>query len=357
MSSRVSRWIALAGATFLAVLLLAGMFALVAGAEPPAPAEAAEKGSPEVKAAAAAWSSGWITIIPGSYGVYYHNLGHPAEDYAVEMLFRDADGGLGIHRRFYGGADDSLGEYGAHWLNLTTNSIRVHRWSGDTTADEILIRVWVQTPAPEYDSGWITVEPAQTVTLTHGLGHAATDLAVSLWFSSSAGAGINHFGYGGLAYDATKNLYGGYWHNLTDNTVQVTRLAGASSTAWMRVAVTQSAAPAYDSLVALGGWQDVAAGAAFTFVHNLHSRPEQLLVRAECRSPDPELGIHQAFAGGEFDWRLPGWQGSNLQNISEYSVSVYRQPQDTLCPQMRVVIFQLGHSLYMPLVMRSHSGP
>jgi len=200
-------------------------------------------------------------------------------------------------------------------------------------------------------------EAGRTITFAHSLGQTSTDLTVGLWFSSTVGS-IHHFSYGGLVQSGPL-LLGAYWHNLTDNTVRVTRLADDKNVDQVRVVVTRGDPPAYDSLLDRGGWQSVAPGASVTCTHNLGVSPELLLVRSECLSPDPALGIHQAFAGGEYDERISGWQGSNVQNLTENSVTVYRHAQDTVCPQVRVVVYgpSVEFRLYLPLVVKQHSAP
>ena len=78
---------------------------------------------------------------------------------------------------------------------------------------------------------------------------------------------------------AQGSIWGLIWHNLTANDVRVTRLPDDLQAEQVRVFILRSEPPAYDSLVSLGGWQNVAMGSVFTFTHNLNWPPEMLIVR------------------------------------------------------------------------------
>jgi hypothetical protein len=298
------------------------------------------------------WGSGWATIATDTCRVFDHNLGTDPDRYAVELLFRDTDvGGIGINRRNYGGLEVNGSWQGAHWQELTANTVKVCRNSDDTVADRINIRVWITPTSPDYDSRWTSINPGQTITFTHNLGITATDLTVGLWFRSTV-LGIHHFGYGGLAVDGPQKMLGAHWHNLTDNTVQVTRHPDDTDIEEVRVIVVYGDPPDYDSLVAFGGWKSIAQGSAFTFTHNLHWDADMLLVRGECY--DPVIGgINQWFAGGSHDWFI-GWQGSNLQNLTRNTVEVFRQANDDVCPQVRVRIWKREFKVYLPLVLKGY---
>lgn len=130
-----------------------------------------------------------------------HNLGGNPEDYAVELLFEDSDsGGLGINRVAFGGLEVDGTWLGAHWQELTANTIKVHRWADDNMVDRILVQVWLPSTTPDYDSDWRPIAQGKTLTFNHNLNVAADDLTVGLWFRSAA-RGINQFAYGGLSVD------------------------------------------------------------------------------------------------------------------------------------------------------------
>jgi hypothetical protein len=355
MSHRTIRLLAVAAALLLACLLSVATLTVLADPRlPPAALPSSNPGPPPAGALAPpSWSSGWTTIAPNTAATFNHNLGLPPEKYIIDVLFRDIDGGLGIHRRFYGGADYGSDELGAHWFGLDANQIKVFRWRDDPIVDQVLVKVRVQPTLPDYDSGWVPIRFGQTITIAHGLGGPAVGLGVGLWFSGT-GTLIHQYAYGGY-YQDEGPARGAYWHNLASNTVQVTRLPDDNTVQEVRVVVSQGTTPAYDSLVDRGGWQSIAPGGLVTFTHNLGISPELLLVRAECLSPDPALGINQKYAGGDYDPAGPGWQGSSLQNMTENQLTVFRFPQDTVCPQVRVVIYtpSEGFSVYLPLLLKA----
>ncbi len=338
---------ALAAAIVVALLLLAGAYTVAAG---PAPATAAVP-PPDLPNAAMFWTSGWTPINQNQTLDFNHNLGVPPEQLGVELWFKDTDDGWGINRRNYGGLEANGNWHGAYWRNLTANTIQVYRMVNDTAADQVNVKVWV-VPPPDYDSGWTTINQGQTLTFHHNLGVTPTELTVSLWFSGT-NRGIHHFSYGGLTFDNTY-LRGASWSNLTNNTVQVIRRDGDADVEQVRVVVVHGDPPAYDSLVALGGWQNIAAGTAITFTHNLNWNPDMLLVRGECYHSGG-LGIHQEFAGG--DHFSGGFRGAHLQNLTANTIQFVRRLNDDHCPQARVVIYKRSLSLYLPLVLNNYTAP
>jgi hypothetical protein len=347
---RISVWIAVVAGLALAAGLLVVSSAAANPASPETPltpARAAQAGT--------MWSSGWAPINPGQTLSFNHNLGGDPDDYVVELMFLDTDpGGFGINRRNFGGMEVNGDWSGAHWQKLTANTVEVYRQPDDTVADRIRVSVGVAPAAPDYDSGWLDINPGQTLTVSHNLAITATDLTVSLWFSGTA-RGIHQFGYGGLAVDGPHKMLGAHWQNLTSNTVQVIRHPDDTDVEQVRVVVVHGDPPAYDSLQALGGWQNVAPGAVFVIDHNLHWDPTMMLVRGECYDESGLRGIHQLFAGGNHDWLNGGqFQGANLQNLTRDTVAAFRWGQDEFCSQVRVRIWKRGIKAYLPLVMRNH---
>jgi len=345
-NKQVRIWIPVVTGLALAALIL---LAARVTASPSPPVTSATQ--PHAVRAAGGWSSPWVPITQGVTITFNHNLGEDPDDFAVELLFLDTDGGLGINRRYYGGLEDGGNWYGAHWQNLTTDTIQVYRQISDTVADRVHIRVWVPLDNSDYDSEWRSIAPGQTIVFSHGVGITNTDLTVGLWFSGTT-RGIHHFGYGGLADDIAKEMHGAHWHNLTTDTVQVTRHISDTNIEQVRVTVVHGAPPDYDSLEALGGWQPIMQDTAFTFPHNLNWDRNMLLVRGECFSPTVG-GISQWFAGGNHDWFV-GWQGTNLQKLTKNTVQVYRQADDQICPQVRVRIWKRGWRIYLPLVLNNY---
>ncbi len=286
-----------------------------------------------------------------------HNLGVPPEQLAVQLWFRDTDpAGIGIHRAYYGGIEisNTVSTWqGAYWRNLTPNTVTVHRMADDQKADQINVKVFVVSP-PDYDSGWQTVAPGSSHTFNHNLGITDTELTVSMWFSHTT-LGIHHFTYGGLT-DGEEE-HGAYWLRLTDTSVKVYRRPDDVYVEQVRVVVVHADPPAYDSLVALGGWQDIAPGTTFTFSHSLHWNPTLLLVRTECRDTTPGgAPNHQLWAGGD-EWFGGLFRGAYLQKLTLNTVQLVRLANDQECDQARVVIYKRSASLYLPLILNNHTLP
>jgi hypothetical protein len=346
----------LIAALAVALLLLMGTYAVIASQVPfgaPDSVRTSQSGS------ATSWSSGWVFITPSTSRVFTHGLGLAPEQYAVEMRFLDTNGDLGINRRYYGSAEEGGNWYGAYWYGLTSDTISVYRQQEDGAADRIHIRVWVPPANPDADSGWLDIAAGETITYSHSLGITDTELTVSVWFSDTGLLGIHNYGYGGVAIDEFTLLEGAHWHDLTEDTVQVTRHPQDQVVDQVRVVVVHGAEePGYDSLLELGDWQSVDPGDVYTFTHGLNWDPNMLLARGECYSSTVSGpgGIHHWLAGGNHHWAL-GWKGTNLQRLTRNTVQVYRQPDDDICPQVRVRVWKRSLQLYLPVVLSNYESP
>lgn len=346
---------ALVAAVLVVLLLLIGTYTVIAS---PVPSTTTDL--PGDSTSAAFRSSGWQPIAPGGTYTFTHGLGIDPDNYAVEVWFRDTDPDMGIHRFAYGGVDANGPKIGAYWEHLTANTIRVHRNMQDTTVDDVLVRVWIvppATPPTGYDSTWTPISAGATDTFTHGLNITPTDLTVGLWFSGTA-RGIHNYAYGGLSVNLPSTMsLGAHWHNLTTNTVQVTRLQDDTDVEEVRVIVIHGDAPDYDSLVDLGDWQFIPQNQGFTFTHGLNWNPNMMLVRGECYDP-VTAGINQVWAGGTVQlWGPnPGGKGAHIYRLTANAVSVDRWRFDDVCPEVRVRIWTRELLLYLPLTMNSY-GP
>jgi hypothetical protein len=337
-------WLLLA-AMLAGMVVLAGTYTALAGPPPSARPGQQLSGS---SSAVPAWSSGWVAIAQGETRTFTHALGLDPNLYAVELWFLDNDDGWGINRRYYGGVEDNGQYLGADWERLTSNTIQVSRLANDTAADKVRVMVWVPSTRPDYDSGWVGINPGENQTFNHNLGVAADDLTVSLWFSGTSGSppfGIHQIAYGSKSIAGS--WVGANWHHLTNNSVQVVRRANDPFVAQVRVLVSHADPPAYDS-----GWRTIQQAEALTLTHALNWSPDMLIARGECR--DLGLGIHQFLAGGNHSPGpvLAGWHGANLQNLTSNTVTIFRWDNDTVCPQVRVRITERSYSQAIPIVVR-----
>jgi hypothetical protein len=76
---------------------------------------------------------------------------------------------------------------------------------------------------PDYDSGWVSINQGQTLTLTHDL--ETTDVLV--YVTSNRTNGITQIYYGGEIYwsesPAQNNYAGLYWHSLDNTSIAISR--------------------------------------------------------------------------------------------------------------------------------------
>jgi hypothetical protein len=290
-------------------------------------------------AAAAGWSSGWEAIDPGQTLVFDHNLGGDPDRYAVQLWFLDTDsGGFGVNTRAYGGLELGGNEFGAAWQNLTGDTVEVYRYPDDTLADRVRIWVWMADPPPDYCSPWTAIGQGATETFTHDLGGDENTLSVGLWFSGTVG--INQRAYGGM--EEGGSYYGAYWHHLTADTIQVSRLADDPFAAEVRVCVTRPEPPDFDS-----DWVDLAQGQTSTIDHDLGGNLASYSVRVEFQdSQAGGWGINHYAAGGLADGT--SLEGDNWQNLTATSIDVFRRPNDVHADQVRVRIWRRSYTAFLP---------
>jgi hypothetical protein len=95
---------------------------------------------------APAYNSGWFSLTPNSSVTLNHNLGKSPYDYFVDLMYQDTDA-YGINTRWFGGRDHWTGSGtsygGAYYCELDSNSIKVTRFSNDTAADSLRVRIWI----------------------------------------------------------------------------------------------------------------------------------------------------------------------------------------------------------------------
>ncbi len=292
------------------------------------------------------WYSGWVNIAPGQTLTLNHNLGLAPEAMWVEVWFKDADGRAGINRIGYGGIEASGSWFGAYWHHFTANNIQITRLPNDKAVDQVFVKVW-KIETPDYDSGWMDFSIGNTA-IHHNLGITNTDLLAAIWFSGTT-KGIHNYGYGTLTVGTEE--HGGFWMKLTDNNLEVYRRLYDEDAEQVRVVVTRPETPDYDSLVALGDWQDMAKGSVFTFTHNLNWDPSLLMVRAECLHPDGQ-GINHNYAGGDVYNTLAA--GYHIQNLTANSLHFVRRIYDTSCTRARIRIWKRARPIrpiYLPMLM------
>jgi hypothetical protein len=180
------------------------------------------------------YCTAWAAIGQGSTVTVVHNLGGDVDDYVVKLWFRNPASPTGVHQVYYGGAEGGGELYGAYWHGLDTTQIQVSRHYADIEAVEFRLCVSLTEP-PDWDSGWVDINPDQTITLNHALGVNINRYIVRTEFKALAKDGapeapmsIHQFAYGGdasnvLAKDA--QYMGADWQNLTAQSIDVYRWA------------------------------------------------------------------------------------------------------------------------------------
>lgn len=95
------------------------------------------------------YDSGWINLDKQSTETLSHHLGGNADEYVVDLQFKDEEA-KGINQQYYGGnfyrsPPDGTPESskGAYWLNLTNLQISIWRELKDTSASKARLRIWV----------------------------------------------------------------------------------------------------------------------------------------------------------------------------------------------------------------------
>jgi hypothetical protein len=169
---------------------------------------------------------------------------------------------------------------------------------------------------------------------------------VGLWSKSSSDAyGINQQAYGGME-DWGQNL-GAWWDNLTDSTVEVHRAADDPFAYDVRVCITISDPPAYNS-----GWVDISPGQTRTLTHYLGCDVNGYVVRMEFKDTDVGgIGINHENAGGNAIGDT--YVGANWEDLTDHTIDVLRRPKDQHTDQVRIRAWiRPTDVVYLPLVVR-----
>jgi hypothetical protein len=185
--------------------------------------------------------------------------------------------------------------------------------------------------AQGWTSGWVDINPGQTLTLTHNLGGAVEDYQVQLWFLDlplGQGYGINIFGYGGI--EAEGFHYGTYWQNLTPTTIEVVRGPVDGTADRVRVWIWKPS-PAPDVCT---DWLDATPGDFTQAVHQLGGDPEEYVISLWFK--DGSGRIHQQGYGGLEDAGTP--TGAYWADPTVSYIPVYRFPGDSFVDQVRVCV-------------------
>jgi len=290
------------------------------------------------------WDSGWRTLPQDQDLTLAHNLGGPWNDIYVDLQLDDTDGDLGRNNRAIGGdRHDASAAFGACWYDLTGSKITVHRFSNDTMADRIRIRLWA-TRAPTFDSGWRPIDPGAMLGLDHGLGGVTDDYVVDLEFKDTDGSftsGIHVVGYGGdKMYDTALSAYdnrGASWRDLDSDSVNIFRLNADSGADEVRLRLWHAAPPDFDS-----GWLTIYQSQTLTLHHDVGGDESGYVVDLQFRSTG--AGIHHISYGYDqfFEVATSGYEyaGAYWRNLTATDVKIRRMPHDDDVEQVRLRIWR-----------------
>jgi len=299
-----------------------------------------------------AWSSGWISLKPGTALQLQHNLGGDIDDYVVDMQYRNDSSG--VNQRYYGGVDvgthppprnNANDRVGAYWRSLTTSTITVYRRPEDIYAESVRIRIWVDAH-PDYDSGWLSLTPgAASTTLNHNLGGDADDYVVDMQYRDS-GSGVNQRYYAGNDFGATtfsgarnNDRVGLYWRSLNNTSITLFRRAEDNYADDVRIRIWRRPQPTYDS-----GWVALNKGQSKILLHHIGGNRDDYVVDMQFRSGGS--GVNQRYYGGvDFGSNPPGGRSENdrvgayWRSLTNSSIVVYRRPEDIYAPEVRIRIW------------------
>ncbi|MBI4926141.1 MAG: hypothetical protein HY835_00140 [Anaerolineae bacterium] len=302
------------------------------------------------------YDSGWASLATDETRTLSHNLGGSADDYVVDMQFKSA--ASGINQRCFGGCDlgalTTIGSpddrLGAYWRTLTNTQITIYRRPEDTFAEQVRIRIWLR-PQPTYDSGWRPINQNAILTLAHNIGGSADDYQIIMDFKAADVNGINTRAFGGMDMGTKPPIghgfddrVGAYWRSLTDSSIIVYRRPEDDYAPQVRIRIFRFLSvppPDYDS-----GWRDLSQDTALTLTHNLGGEADDYMVDMLYRSPSVDGINHRYLGGSDFgDWVDIGNPndrvGAYWRSLTSSSIIIYRRPEDTYAPQIRIRIWKM----------------
>jgi hypothetical protein len=300
-----------------------------------------------------AYDSGWIDLAQDTSQTLDHNLGGDLEDYLVDMQYR-ASSVDGVNLRYYGGVDFGVNpapghivddRVGAYWRNLEDTTITVYRRPEDTYAEQVRIRIWIDS-SPNYDSGWFPLAVDASQTLNHNLGGNSDDYVVDMQYRSPED-GVNQRYFGGADFGANTTVgdendrTAAYWRSLDSSTVTVFRRAEDIYASEVRVRIWVRPVSSYDS-----GWIPLALDTSQALLHNLGGDPDNYVVDMQFRAATVD-GVNLRYYGGaDFGTNpAPGHVaddrvGAYWRSLDDSSIVVYRRPEDTYAEEVRMRIWQ-----------------
>ncbi len=280
------------------------------------------------------YDSGWLAIAPGEEKQVAHTMGGNIDDYVVYLVGMDSQGQM--EHFCYGGCDIGNDRHGFYWYDLTQNTINIKRRNEDSMTEKIRIQIW-RDPDPDFDSGWQFLLPGDTGPLAHNLGGNVDDYIVDLEFADWPGHPPHQMLYGGISFgNKTYNgnvdgqQWGAFWHSLTNNTVNITRLPDDQKALMFRGRIWNRPNSKSDS-----GWVDIAADERKQLT--LSVDVNNAFIYYEQKSSAG--GLNHGYYGGFFGL---DWRGSYWSNASGNKVDAVRSLYDISAEQVRFRLYGNG---------------
>lgn len=223
----------------------------------------------------------------------------------------------------------------------------------EPTAPEETLARYPTTAA--YDSGWVAINPGQTMELTHNLGGSVDNYVVDLRFYGASPTLDNH-GYNQIMYGgdqliapvpegyAVDDEVGAFWHSLNPTSIKVYRLAQDKAYVTMiRVRIWVVTEEDFDS-----GWQDITANSSISIPFSISGgTADNYLVYLEFKDTRAVgFAVHQRFYGG-FDQAVTNDRGGAYwRALTDTSIQVFRRAEELYINQVRVRIWNQPKATY-----------
>ena len=229
------------------------------------------------------YDSGWVDVAQDELLTLAHDLGGPWNDFYVDVQFW-RDEWHGRHQAQYG-LDSAkpyadVRVYGASLRYLFDGTLSIYRGSYDILVHRVRVRIWAD-PKPKYDSGWVSIDQDEWLTLEHRLGGDPDYYHIDLQFKDTDADGdcchgINQWAYGGDFWvdpDDNQQAIGAYWNQLTSDSIVVRRFPGDHKADEIRLRIWSAPAPDYRFA---GNW--AGAGPGGVYDHFVGGEPDDYVV-------------------------------------------------------------------------------
>ena len=310
------------------------------------------------------YDSRWFSLnVRGVPLALTHHTGGNPNDYLVDMTYKVTNAN-GVNQRYYGGIDfgshptsthaanDRVGTY---WRSLTNTHITIFRRANDTYSSKVRLRIW-KMPKPDYDSGWVSINPNQSKQFNHRLSGSVYDYLVDLQYRSSAN-GVNQRYYGGMdvghfhpASTNENDRVGVYWRSLNNNNITVYRRPDDIYAQQVRIRIWRMAQPSYDST-----WTIITRDQVRLFPHKLDGNPDNYLLQMWQYDTNFNFTNQRHYGGADFGTHPPaGYNpddrvGAYWRSLNRSGVTVYRRPEDGFADRVRIRIWDYNRRQYLPI--------